>query len=362
MKINFHLIAVLAVLITLVMVNWQYGNETFVFFGFAENKEMEIRVDHPCTVQNIYITPGNKVKKGDILMEVTRSDLGLTQSDLNHDIAQLESELSTWKMNVRSSISQLEAEKVVKQSAIQAQIERIESEIAINQSLIKDLESIKPAKNETGRSTNEVKIDGLKARLALVVEPINAEIQKFRNQLSTAENPTRIEINRLKKEQTYVHQEEEKLTIFAPNNGIVGSIYCKVGEQFPSFKTLITFYEETPSQVKAYVLESLILNVNMGDEVIVSSSVQSGNSCMGEVVGMGSRIVEIPERLRRNPAYKTYGREILIGIPTGNSFLQKEKVILKLPLDDENGEGKVVKVLTPPKTSSTNQTTTKPES
>jgi hypothetical protein len=45
---------------------------------------------------------------------------------------------------------------------------------------------------------------------------------------------------------------------------------------------------------------------------------------------LGSRIVEIPERLRKNPDLKTYGREVLIAIPPSNLFLQKEKVILNL--------------------------------
>jgi hypothetical protein len=46
------------------------------------------------------------------------------------------------------------------------------------------------------------------------------------------------------------------------------------------------------------------------------------------VIGMGHRIVEIPERLRKIPEIKTYGREVLIQIPSDNKFLQKEKVVL----------------------------------
>ena len=48
------------------------------------------------------------------------------------------------------------------------------------------------------------------------------------------------------------------------------------------------------------------------------------------ITGLGSRIVEIPDRLRKNPDLKTYGREVLISIPPTNFFLQKEKVILNL--------------------------------
>ncbi|HRW74331.1 MAG TPA: hypothetical protein P5563_00425 [Saprospiraceae bacterium] len=57
-------------------------------------------------------------------------------------------------------------------------------------------------------------------------------------------------------------------------------------------------------------------------------------SCRGQVVALGTRVVEIPERLRKMPEIKTYGREILVAIPPANEFLQKEKVQLFLESRD----------------------------
>ena len=166
--------------------------------------------------------------------------------------------------------------------------------------------------------------------LNLSVRPLVAEIRKLRNELNAPDNPIKIQIDKLKTELGFVHQEEEKLKLFAPTDGIVGTIFCKAGEQLPSFQTLITFYEENPTQVKAYVIEKLILKVKLGDSILVTSGNNPSDTNVGVVTGMGSRIVEIPERLRRNPMFKTYGREILIEIPPENNFLQKEKVTLKL--------------------------------
>ncbi len=97
-----------------------------------------------------------------------------------------------------------------------------------------------------------------------------------------------------------------------------------------SFNTLITFYEENPTLVKAYVHENMILQVNEGDTLEVFSSLHPDHRCLGVVTGLGSRIVEIPERLRKLPEVKTYGREVLVSIPRDNHFLQKEKVVLDL--------------------------------
>ena len=350
-KINTHFIAFVTILIALVMFNWQYGNETFVFFGFAENKEMEIRLEHPSTIENIYVTPGSKVKKGDLLMEVTRSSLELTQSDLSHEIAKLESQSEIWKAGIKSSINQLLAQKASKESEIQIQIAQLESDISIKKSLIKDLESIKPARDKSGRSPNTIKIEGLKKELKLTVKPIDAQIKKLRNELYGKNNPTKIQINKLQNELGFVNEEENKLSIFAPSDGVIGTIFCKVGEQFPAYNTLITFYEENPTQVKAYVLESLILNVNIGDSISVLSGVQTGSKCMGKVIGMGSRIIEIPERLRKNPTFKTYGREIQIEIPAENNFLQKEKVVLKSIEKKDISKQRMIRAFTPSKTS-----------
>ena len=341
--LNVHLFTVLAGIAALFTINWQYGNETFVFFGFAENKEMEMRVEHPVTIEEIYVTAGMKVKKGDILLEVTRSGLELAQSDLTHEVAKLKSQFDIWEANIRANIRNLEAQKLVKQSEIQSQIEQLESEMSINKSLIKDLESIKTAKDKSGLSPNELKINGLKKELRLAVRPLESEIRKLKSELATSNNPYKIQMNKLKKEIGYVHQEEEKLTIVAPSDGIVGTVFCKIGERLPSFNTLITFYEANPTQVKAYVLESLILQVKMDDDIVVQSGVQTSSKCRGRVIGMGSRIVEIPERLRRNPAFKTYGREIIIEIPSDNTFLQKEKVILKLPPEKEKTNYNIVR-------------------
>lgn len=339
---------VLTTLTALVTFNWRYGNETFIFFGFAENKEMEIRSEHAVSVEKIYVIAGNRVKKGEVLLEVTRSGLELTQSDLNHEVAKLQSQYRIWESDIKASIGSLEAQKIARQNEIQTQIEQLESEMSINQSLVKGLESITPAKDQTGSSPYEIKIGGLKKELELAIEPLNTQIRKLRQELYASQNPLKIQINKLKEEIGFVHTESEKLTILAPSDGVVGSIFCKVGEHLPSFSTLVTFYEENPTQVKGFVLESLILNVKLGDSVIVHSGVQSGSECMGKVAGMGSRIVEIPERIRKNPMFKTYGREIQIEIPANNEFLQKEKVILKILSEKE----KVIKAFTPPKLNS----------
>lgn len=125
------------------------------------------------------------------------------------------------------------------------------------------------------------------------------------------------------------------MAIYAPKDGLIGNIHCLEGEHKSSFSTLITFYERNPTLVRGYVHESLIVHVKEGDTLEVSSILHPEQKGFGLVGGLGSRIVEIPERLRKIPEIKTYGREVLIQIPPNNPFLQKEKVVLNFLHPDE---------------------------
>ena len=309
--------------------NNRYGKNTIMFYGFAETKETEINLDHPIEVNRLYVTPGQKVKKGALLAEVTHSSFGLKLNDISHSIEKLKAEESIWKADVRSSISRLQAQKIAKESDINTEIRQLKMELEVNRSLLKDLKSIDVSEGGTMNPT-ATKIEGLEEELRLVVKPLEVQIARMEEALRSGNNPKRVQIRKLNQDKKYYTSEKDKLSIFAPTDGLIGNIYCKEKENISSFNTLISFYEQNPTMVKGYVHENLILEVKVGDTLEVISVQHPTHKCQGIVTGLGSRIVEISERLRKNPALKTYGREVLISIPSSNSFLQKEKVMLNL--------------------------------
>jgi len=149
-----------------------------------------------------------------------------------------------------------------------------------------------------------------------------------RNILATVEAPSNVKAEILDTEIRHFEKEKDKLFIYAPSDGLIGNVTCKEGENISAFSTLMNFYKHNPTLVKGFVHESMILEVKVGDELEVSSSLHPNLKVRGVVFGLGSRIVEIPERLRKIADFKTYGREVLIKIPESNNFLQKEKVLL----------------------------------
>ena len=305
-----------------------FNHQAETFFGFAENKEMQINLEHPLMVNRIAVTPGQAVKKGALLLEVTRVELDLKLSDVAHNISELQAKTHINRAELQSNINRLKAQRTEKVSDIQSRIRAVEAEIALNELLVKDLKSVKVSESASMlNNPNQLKISALQDELRLVVQPLDIEIEHLESELR-AQNPMQVEINRLKTQQEFIVKEQKRLAIYAPSDGIVGTVHCKEGENITSFTTMISFYEKSPNMVVGYVHESLVVQVSVGDSLNIISSLHPEEKSIGKVIGLGHRIVEIPERLRKIPEIKTYGREVLISIPSDNHFLQSETVVL----------------------------------
>jgi hypothetical protein len=206
----------------------------------------------------------------------------------------------------------------------------LKAEVEFSKSLIKDLKSIDIKESTDGSSPIEIEIEALKEELEAELKPINLELLQLKKELSSIGASSEVVKKRLEYEKDYFENETKKLEIVAPSDGLIGNMRCKEGEHISKFNTLISFYQQNPTIVTGFVHENLILHVKIGDTLEVSSSLHPDHKGFGKVSGLGYRIVEIPERLRKRPEIKTYGREVLIEIPPNNPFLQKEKVVLNL--------------------------------
>lgn len=309
-----------------------FGKNAHSFFGFAENAETQINLDHDVTVSRILIAPGQFVKKGDLLMEVVKPEFEFRLSEITQEISGLESEDHLRRAEINSELRRLRAVRAEKISEVKSNLRLAEAELKLNEWLIKDLKTVSA---KDAPSIDQQKIEALREEMVMIVQPIDAEIQKLEKELLLFSAPTQAQIGKLKAEINELRTEQQRLLIKAPSDGLIGNVLCREGENISSFNTLISFYEKSPKQVVAYVHESLILQIKTGDSLIVTSSLHPDQHCKGVVTGMGHRIIEIPERLRKIPEIKTYGREVLIEIPAENNFLQKERVILQ-PLDVGN--------------------------
>ncbi len=303
-------------------------SEGAFFYGFAENKETELNLDVDCLIAMVHVSPGEEVKKGQLLLEASQAKYDLKINDLEYDLKEQQVNTELERAKLKNTIAQLEIKKQAQITELDADIRSLEAKIEINEKLFDQISSIKVPENSTINKSARIELEQLKNTRAEIVAPINQQIAILETQIKNAGQPQVLQRQRLNKERELVDIEKERLQIFAPSDGLIGNVHCIDGENVSSFNTLISFYERNPTLVKGYVHEKLILEVKLDADLSVSSSQHPDHEVQGKVVGLGTRIVEIPERLRKIPEIKTYGREVLIRIPTDNPFLQKEKVTL----------------------------------
>lgn len=297
------------------------------FYGFAENKETNINLDYPVEVVRIPVVPGQFVRKGDLLAEVVNAGIGQAIESENLGIKVLEAREDIWKEEEKADIRMLELEKQNKLTAIQQQIDQAQAELKYQSDLWDGLKSIAPVAG--GYHPQEEKIKQLQLQYRQEAAAYDLEITNRKTYLDIHINPYRQERARIHSAINLEKKRSERFRITAPHDGLIGNVHCREGEFIDEFTTLISFYEANPTQVKAYVYENQLLHVALQDTFWVSSIRTGGLKYKGVLVGLGSRIVEIPERMRKIPEIKAYGREVTIEISPDNSLLQKEKVRLQ---------------------------------
>lgn len=112
-------------------------------------------------------------------------------------------------------------------------------------------------------------------------------------------------------------------------DGMIGSISCKAGEMVSPFQTILTLHTHSPSYVRGYIHENIHNLALTGDTVQVVALTGDRKSVEGEIVGVGSRIIDYPLRLKKRADMQLWGREVEIHLPADNSFLLGEKVTIR---------------------------------
>ena len=310
-----------------------------LFFGFAENKETEMNLDYPVKVDKIMVKPGDYISAGTQLAELTQITLSKDINDEQLRINELTSEFTTKKNDIESEIAVLMSRKDQELKEIDAEIEKMKAERKFNESLSSGLQTLDIKPSQESKQLFESELAALEDKKALINSNYSALINSKNLRIEDEKGIYNAAVRRHKSDVGFAEEKIKKLDLKSPSNALVGNVHIKEGEYIQSFKTMVTLYEPNPTLVAGFVHETMIVDVNVGDKFYIRSALNPNNQCTGVVTGMGSRIVEIPERLRKMPELKTYGREVLISIPPDNKFLQKEKVIISLdkPSDDKEG-------------------------
>ncbi len=299
------------------------------FYGFAESRITEINYNYPVVVDQILVKPGQKVKAGQVIMNLSRRKSKETLADQGFQIAQLKAEETLWRQRKENEVEELKMSHLARLAEINRSIERTEKELAYKKSLMEDLRSIEP--QETSFKPLVDLLASYQQEKIELIQLHEIKMKGLAEELLLGKNPYTEQINRYAAEREFDESQQNiPIQVIAPSDGLIGNISCKEEEHIQAYSTLLTFYEPHSGIIEGYVHEDLTLQVEIGQEYTISSLKDEAISFRGNVIGLGSRIVEIPARLRKIEAIKAYGREVLIEISKDNSFLQSEKVSITL--------------------------------
>ena len=329
-RFNLFYLVVVALGVALVFLFRPPAQTELSFYGFAESNETTVNYNYPVVVDRILVQPGQSVRAGQALLEVSRRKTKETLADQQYRIAELRAEERVWRQRQTADRDQLTQRGEAALAELDDRIAALQKELAYDKALAAGLSTIRPEpadyqpladeiaqlQNERTRRQNELELRQRNAAAALRL----------------GNSPYRERIRRLEAELEFeAGQRVLPFTVTAPADGLVGDIDVKEEEHVQSYTTLLTFYEPHSRLVRGFVHEDQTARVSLGDALEVYSLRQPGVVYTGTVTGLGSRIVETPTRLRKLPDFKTYGREVTVEITSDNSFLQKEKVGIRRP-------------------------------
>lgn len=327
-RFNVFYIATILIGILLFTLFRPSTHDDLSFYGFAESDETEINYNYPVVVERIKVTPGQAVKRGDTLMLLSRRKAKETLDEESYRIAELKAEEALWRQKKENDRAELKLAREAKLEEIDTEIRQTEKELSFKKSLAEQLQAISPT--ESAYQPLEEKLAELRAERERTRKTYDLRLEALSKELRLGNNPYQEQVNRYKAQEEFeASQKIQYITVTAPADGLIGNISCKEEEHIPSYKTLLSFYEPHSGIIKGYVHEDLTLQVHLGDRFEAASLKDEDMVYPGKVIGLGSRIVEIPTRLRKIPEVKNYGREVLVEIDKDNRFLQKEKVSLR---------------------------------
>lgn len=297
------------------------------FYGFAESAETEINYNYAAAVEEIVVRPGQAVDSGTVLLRLLRRNPKDVLADQAYRIEELRAEETAWRDARRQELSLLDAEYSRKQQQVADRLRAVNEELDY-QSSLPELSSIDVPRGDY--QPLRLRREELLTERQQLTEAHRLAREAVESELRLGSGPYRQRVARLEAEAGFDEQRREEVVLLrAPATGLVGSINCREGEFKGPFANLMTFYEPHSELIKGYVHEDMAVAVAIGDAFLVTSLKPGGPTYRGRVIGLGSRIVEIPERLRKYPTVKSYGREVTVEIPRDNHFLQQEKVSLR---------------------------------
>ena len=331
-RFNLFYIVWIATATMLVVISFHYRKQSDAIVAEVEPQKTAISFQKAVKVKAIHVIPGQDVKEGELLLEVERPDLLYEIEKTKNQLNSVKKERDMYMSNVNYQMELVRLDRFNDLQEIDAEILELETEYKQNVQIIRKLESLESRSDTLGSdfiSLISLRLGALRDERKQVETLHDQQLQQLADKKKSEMDLYELKIEQLDSEIKLLEGEENYLKNYSPVNGTLGDIFAQIGELIEPYTTIMTIYNQNPTIIKAYLNESNLLNLQQDDKVIVESS-NRAYSIEGKVIEIGSRIVTYPMRLLPFQDRKIWGQELFIEIPENNSFLNGEKVYVKL--------------------------------
>lgn len=329
MKSKLFYIFIGIAVITLIVFSLGSVERTDAIIAQVESQKTAISFRKPILVKAIYVSAGQHVKKGQLLIEVDRPDLTMEQTKLTNDKQLILAEKNKLLSDLRSKINLLAIEMSSKIQRLEANINQLETEIRLNQALYADViamtETNSSSKSNLQEDPDQILLESYKKEIVLLQRYHTSEKMRLKQLTDQDLQALELQLNLIAEELQALDLEQSTLKQFAPFDGAIGNVNIQLMELVPPFQTIITVYEERPSSIKAFVNLSTGIELAVGQLVTVESA-NRAYFTSGEVLEIGARIVAYQDPAKPISPVQLFGKEVFIKLPEENGFLYGEQV------------------------------------
>lgn len=294
-------------------------------YGVVESPK--VRLNHPRKVSllKVAVSPGQKVEKGDLLMELRSEAVEDELQAITFREKQLESEM-------QQEVFQLQIEqKEFELKVLQDEQEFTQEKRSVEAALARDKSWLEKFSGKTGSDTlraedwrisyfNEI-IASRQAEIRLKQDLLLKKKELIESTYQARKNELMVEKQRLTKE-------AGSLRLVAPAAGTIDNVYFMEGQTADSFSDLLTLLPEGNKYIRAYITEQTAYLPEF-TQVRVQSVLTPGKETTATFVGSGG--VEIlPAQIQDSPLQLS-GKEVFFKMDHTQGWLQGEKVLIVVP-------------------------------
>ncbi|MCB9495982.1 MAG: efflux RND transporter periplasmic adaptor subunit [Fibrobacteria bacterium] len=311
----------LAAVAVTAVVTWKLLSARTEFRGIAEDGKQVVSFAAAVEVIGIDVQPGQSVEVGDTLARVRNPELTQRITEILHTIEDASGDATMNSAESRRRIAQIRAETRIRQASYLGEIRVLEEQRQRNQKLVSGFKALGVVSPDTNGIAIDDRIQSLRHQIEVEDAGMRAQVALLEGTKGDLSRLAASRKDALQAELAMLREEESRLVVVSATSGVVDSIHFQVGEKVSPFAPILAISGHRPTFVRGYIQESLHLDLAAGDSVEVVSSGARTRKVPGRVVGLGSRIVELPPRLWKVPDYPVWGREVVVKIPADNQLL-----------------------------------------